>query len=89
MNKFDAVVYETLKEMGIEVPKYKAHEFRKALFTKLADYVKSNGKLSLPGFGSFKLVTTKPRKVKVPTTGNVVEVPSREVIKFKMSKKLY
>jgi len=47
-----------------------------------------NGKVSLVGFGSFYKVHRKSRQGRNPATGEQIEIPARNVIKFKPGKKL-
>lgn len=47
-----------------------------------------DGKVTLVGFGTFKLATQKARKARNPQTGEPVDVPEKTVPKFRPSDKL-
>jgi nucleoid DNA-binding protein len=48
--------------------------------------VRQNGKLTLTGFGTFKVVKKKARNQRLPN-GTIIKVPARSVVKFVPSKK--
>jgi DNA-binding protein HU-beta len=55
------------------------------LFTMLRDSVVADGKLTISGFGTFKLKNRKPRAARNPKTGATVQVPASKTISFKAS----
>lgn len=48
--------------------------------------VKTNGKVSIGGFGIFKKVAVKPRNARNPKTGDSVKVVAHNKVKFVASK---
>lgn len=58
------------------------------IFTIIATILQQGGCFSLPGFGSFKRVKVKARTVKSPKTGQVINVPTHNKVKFISSKGL-
>ncbi len=52
----------------------------------IAKCTEKDGVLSIKGFGTFKTQISKERMGRVPSTGEVVKIPSRKVAKFKASK---
>ena len=46
------------------------------------------GKLSLPNFGSFRVKDAEPRMARNPRTGDQVYVAARNVLRFKVARKL-
>ncbi|GEM_PF-6374940 len=50
--------------------------------------LKEDGLFRIRGVGTLKVVDAKPRKIKHPRTGKIINVPSRKRIKFIPSKKL-
>lgn len=48
----------------------------------------TDGKVTLVGFGTFKLAIQKARKARNPQTGEPVDVPQKTVPKFRASDKL-
>ena len=47
---------------------------------------KTDYKIQIPGFGTFKMNKRKGRIGRNPKTGEPMEIPSKQVIKFKISK---
>ena len=45
--------------------------------------VKEEGEVKLPGFGTFKNTIRKKRTGRNPQTGALLEIPEKEVVKFK------
>lgn len=45
-------------------------------------------KMIIPGFGTFYMATTSKKSGRNPKTGEPVEIPSRRILKFRMSKTL-
>ena len=59
-----------------------------ALFEEIKNALKNKEDVGIRGFGSFRVVKTRPRKARIIKTGQEIIVPSRLVIKFKPSKNL-
>ena len=49
---------------------------------------KDNGRIILTGFGSFSKSHQNARKGRNPQTGQEINIPARNVVKFKASKEL-
>ncbi len=49
---------------------------------------KKNGKISLPGFGTFSKVRRKARKGVNPKTGEKINIEARNAVKFQPAKAL-
>ena len=58
------------------------------LFDSIIDALKSNDKVEVRGFGSFRSRQRKPRTGRNPKTGESVAVPAKRVPFFKPSKEL-
>ncbi len=74
-----------------EAGKMSRVDARKALETVIANMtkaMKSGEKVTLSGFGSFKVLDRLAQKGRNPRTGQVIEIPARRVVKFKPAKKL-
>ena len=54
----------------------------------LAQELQTGDPIQLRGFGTFKVVTTAPRTVRHPATGEPLQVPARRRVRFKPSDKL-
>ena len=64
---------------------------RKALNTLLAtmmETMKDGEKVTISGFGSFRVVAKAAQKGRNPQTGETIVIPARRVVKFKPAKKL-
>jgi DNA-binding protein HU-beta len=53
------------------------------VFTQIEEAVKNKGKVSLLGFGNFSIVERKARTGRNPQTGAPLEIPAKNVVKFK------
>jgi len=54
-----------------------------ATLEAIAETLKEDGRLVLPGFGTFSTITRKARTGRNPATGEPVQIPEKSVIKFK------
>ncbi|MEN8189826.1 MAG: HU family DNA-binding protein [Thermodesulfobacteriota bacterium] len=64
----------------------------KALNNVLGNMVKammSGERVTLLGFGTFRVVERAPKKGRNPQTGQVITIPARNAVKFKPGKHLY
>lgn len=59
-------------------------EFRDAISRAL----KGGDVVSIRGFGTFKVVKREAKRGRNPRTGEVIEIPAHEVVKFTPSKSL-
>jgi DNA-binding protein HU-beta len=62
----------------------------KAVFDAIADLavkeVKKNGEFTLPGFGKLVKATRKAREGRNPATGDVIKIPAKTTVKFRLGK---
>ena len=58
------------------------------VFGQIMEALKSDDKIELRGFGSFRLRRREPRKGRNPKTGDKVDVPPKRVPYFKPGKEL-
>ena len=62
----------------------------KGLFDAIADMaakeVKKNGEFTLPGFGKLVKATRKAREGRNPATGDVIKIPAKTTVKFRLGK---
>lgn len=54
-----------------------------SVLSNIVKGTKETGKVSLLGFGNFVVTTRKARNCRNPQTGAIIEVPEKEVVKFK------
>lgn len=62
----------------------------KGLFDAIAEMaakeVKQNGEFTLPGFGKLVKATRKAREGRNPATGDVIKIPAKTTVKFRLGK---
>src|ERR1043165_511701 len=62
----------------------------KQFFDKLnvlaAAEIKSSGEFVVPGFGKLVKAERKPRQGRNPATGEIIQIPARTTLKFRVSK---
>ncbi len=54
----------------------------------IADTLVSGERVTIPGFGTFRMRTRRPRRGTVPRTGEHIEIPGRPYIAFKLGRNL-
>jgi DNA-binding protein HU-beta len=78
MNKGD-LVNEVAKEIGNKKTAQKAVD---AVFDAIVKALNRNDKVSLVGFGTFKVDERKARKGRNPKTKEEIDIPAKKVPKF-------
>ena len=68
--------------------KNQAAEVLNCVFDSITETLKDGNKVSLVGFGTFTLNERKARTGRNPQTGASIQIPSKNVIKFKPGKDL-
>ena len=79
MNKQELI--KDIAERG-EFTKADAEAALKAVQGAIAAALVNGDKITLPGFGTFKVVETAARTGRNPQTGEPVEIPAKRKIKF-------
>lgn len=79
MNKQDLI--KDIAERG-EFTKADAETALKAVQGAIIAVLVNGDKITLPGFGTFKVVETAARTGRNPKTGEPVEIPAKRKIKF-------
>jgi len=54
----------------------------------LTELLKNKGSISFVGFGSFSTTEKAARAVRIPSSGEIVQVPAKTSVKFKPGKAL-
>ena len=85
MNKQDLI--KDIAERG-EFTKADADAALKAVQGAIAAALTRGDKITLPGFGTFKVVETAARTGRNPQTGEPVEIPAKRKIKFNPTQSL-
>lgn len=85
MNKAE-LVEEVARQTGLT--KKVSKEAVDAVISTIADSLSKREKITLVGFGSFKVMTRKSRRGRNPRTGEEIQIPAKEVPKFDAGKDL-
>lgn len=59
-----------------------------ALSALATNEVKNSGEFTLPGFGKLVKATRKAREGRNPATGDVIKIPAKTTVKFRLGKAL-
>ncbi|KNG79236.1 HU family DNA-binding protein [Mycoplasma sp. HU2014] len=65
-----------------------SYEYATKLFSLIAEELENGNKVEISDFGVFKPITTKSRTGFNPITKEKIEIPAKNTVKFKVSKKL-
>ena len=68
--------------------KNQAAEALNCVFNSIGETLKDGKKVSLLGFGTFTMAERKARTGRNPQTGATIQIPSKNVVKFKPGKEL-
>ena len=85
MNKAE-LVDEVARQTGLS--KKVCRETVDAVISTITDALAKREKVTLVGFGSFKVITRKSRRGRNPQTGEELQIPAKEVPKFDPGKGL-
>lgn len=85
MNKAD-LVNAIAKETSLS--KAKSNEVVNAIVESISGTLKSGGKVTLVGFGTFTTSKRNARKGRNPKTGAVINIPAKTVAKFRAGSEL-
>ena len=85
MNKQELI--KDIAERG-EFTKADAEAALKAVQGAIAAVLVNGDKITLPGFGTFKVVETAARTGRNPQTGEPVEIPAKRKVKFNPTQSL-
>jgi len=59
-----------------------------AILDEILDTVRSGGRLPIEGFGTFEVVTRGARQGRNPRSGETIQIPERQKVKFSPGKYL-
>ena len=80
------IVNQLAEKSGLK--KAQAKEFFNALAALASSEVKKNGEFTVPGFGKLVKATRKAREGRNPATGDVIKIPAKTTVKFRIGKAL-
>ena len=84
MNK-EYLIEEVSKVLDTKLQAQAAVE---SILSGVTDALKAGDSLTLTGFGTFKVVHRKARQGRNPSTGETIQIPAQNVVKFTAGKKL-
>jgi DNA-binding protein HU-beta len=85
MNKGELVA--NIAESG-ELTKIAAGKALDSVLAHMADAMKRGERVTLAGFGSFRVMERAEQKGRNPQTGQAITIPAHNVVKFRPGKKL-
>ena len=85
MNKQELVEIVASKT---NVTKTKASTIVNTILSTIKDHLSTGGKVSLNNFGVFKSILRKSRTSRHPKTGKLINIQSKQIVKFKAGKLL-
>ena len=80
--------FEAVLAGSIGVTKRTAGEIVAGFRDAISRALKKGDAISIRGFGTFKVVKREAKRGRNPRTGEVIEIPAHEVVKFTPSKSL-
>lgn len=80
------IINQLAEKSGLK--KAQAKEFFTALAALASSEVKKNGEFTVPGFGKLVKATRKAREGRNPATGDVIKIPAKTTVKFRIGKAL-
>lgn len=86
MNKGELVA--GIAESG-DMTKVAAEKALNRILANLVDAMKKDNRVTLSGFGTFRVVERASQKGRNPHTGEPLVIPAHSVVKFKPGKHLY
>ncbi|MBF0345840.1 MAG: integration host factor subunit beta [Nitrospirae bacterium] len=75
-------------EKSPDLTKTQTERIVEEFFNCIIDALKSGDKVEIRRFGNFRLKDRPPRKARNPKTGEIVDVPAKKALHFKMGKEL-
>lgn len=83
-----AELLETIGGKNPDLSKKQVASLVDAVFEAVSGAIRSEGKVSYPGFGSFELRTLKERTGRNPQTGEAIQIAASKTVRFKPAKAL-
>lgn len=85
MNKGELI--NNISESG-QMPRAAARRALDRVLSIMTSAMKNGEKVTISGFGSFRVVDRAAQKGRNPQTGKPITIPARRVVKFKPARKL-
>lgn len=74
---------DLMDRAGIKATHAQAGEVLDGLWDKIVKQARENARLTIRGFGTFRFDRAPARKGRNPATGAQIDIPARDVFKFK------
>lgn len=71
------------------IPRVKAERALNMVLRNMAEAMERGERVTLAGFGSFRVVERAAQKGRNPQTGGAITIPAHNVVKFKPGKHLF
>ncbi|MBD3246113.1 MAG: hypothetical protein GF333_03790 [Candidatus Omnitrophica bacterium] len=68
--------------------KKEAQAIVEKVFDSIKDSLGNKDDVTISGFGTFRVKTTKPRQGRNPKTGETIQIPAKQKVAFRASKDL-
>ncbi len=85
MNKKELI--ESIADAA-DISRASAEKALNGTLAAIADVLKEGNKVTLVGFGTFSVSRREARQGRNPQTGKTIDIPAKNVIKFKAGSKL-
>lgn len=80
MNKSKFV---TILSSKLKIRRPQAKKFLDSFFSSMIDVLKEKGSVTIRGFGSFKVVLRKEKKILNPKTKKFIKIAQKKILTFK------
>lgn len=84
MNKRDLIVDAAIKAAG-EITQRDINQRLNLIIESMKEALINGDKITIANFGTFYVKERKEKKGRNPSTGEIINIPSKRVIKFKPS----
>ena len=78
-----------LANLHVHVLRHDLEKIVDIIFSEITEALYRNENVEIRGFGSYKIKKRKARIGRNPTNSEIVQIPEKKAIKWKMSKILY
>lgn len=84
----DSIQRHLAADGGPELTRHALGQVVDAVFAAVAEGLRETGRYVHPGFGTFAVQVTQPHAGRNPRTGEPIEIPRAETVRFKAAREL-